>query len=1157
MALTFVYGNAGSGKSGYMYQKFADMALLAPYQHYFVVVPEQFTMSAQRSLVDHSASGVITNIDVVSFERLAYRVFDELGVHRSVMEETGKSLILRRIVDQNEDDLTILRHNLNKMGYIGELKSILSELMQYGISPEDLEELLSELPAESELSFKLRDILSVYQSFDERLQEGYVTSERVLDLLLDVAGESGLLRGAILFFDGFTGFTPVQMNLMRKLMHLVSDIYVAVTLDLREPLYAPARMEDLFYMSHKMINALAAAARDASFEIAEPIRIENGENSRFYGNPVLSHLEQNLFRTGGHVQEESPYGRIRICSLINPRQELRFAASEIRSLVRQKGYRYRDCAVVCSDLTNYEKYADEVFAKFDIPLFLDRKQSLYYHPLIELIRAVLEIADTDYSVSSVFRYLRTGLCGFTSDEVDRLENYCIEKGIRGQKKWREEFTILPRQTGRQRIAAERLLSDLEIVNGLRERFYTQTKDVIAALRNEDNDVRAVTEALYDLIYGLSAEEKLREDTDRFEEMGKELLAAQNRQIYKIVIDLFDKMADLLGDEILPASDYAQILEAGFSEAKVGTIPPGSDCVILGDIERTRLEQIKVLFFLGVNDGSIPKSANRQSILSAYDREVMEEHRMELAPGEREQMFLQRFYLYLALTKPSDALYLTFARMNGSGAALRPSYLIGVLTRLFANLSVEEIETDEIRTPETAKSSVESYLKGLARSDKKEADPEWKCLHQWYEKSEEWSGRIRDLFDAHFSFYKNKNLDPAVAGMLYGTVLYNSVTRLERFEECAFAHYLEYGLKLAERSEFTFDSADMGSVLHRAAQEYGTRLDQKYSWTDVTEEQQDEILRESIETALFDLSNDSLSASAAESYNVERIYRILSRSVWAITEQIRRGDLIPGEYETEFPAVNPEESGAQVRAVGRVDRLDICVDKDRVLVRVIDYKSGKKELKLCNVLNGRQLQLPVYLKTVAEMLRQRYPDREIVPAGIFYFHFNDPMINETGDPEKNQKYLLETFKPDGLLNRDPSVYLRMDRELADSAQGKASEVIPASVNKGGALRASVKNALSDEDFTDLGHYVRMIMDDAAALMLEGEIAVRPYRMKENTGCDFCPYRAVCGFEEKFPGYRYREEEEIPDDKAMELIREKLEKPEPHEGEGAERSELENE
>ncbi len=551
MALTFIYGNSGSGKSEYIYTKVADMAEHAPYQRYFVVVPEQFTMATQRRLVDCSANGVILNIDVVSFERLAYRVFDELGIHHTVMEETGKSLVLRRIVDEHKEELTILKGNLTKMGYIGELKSVISELMQYGISPDDLEKFLGGLKKDSALALKLTDILRIYRSFEDYLQDDYVVAEKVLEVLMDVAEESALLKNAVLVFDGYTGFTPVQMKLMRRLMSLVSDIYVTVTMDLKDPLYrsgmrtpdcgfrGKAQIQNLFYMSHKMTHALVEAAADASFEIAEPIPVEPHERSRFAKNPVLSHLEQNLFREERETSELDCRGTLHLSSLASPRAELVFAAERISSLAREKGYRYRDMAVVSSNVDVYETYADSVFSLYDIPYFTDKKQSVLYHPLIELLRAVMEVAQRDYSCESVFRYLRTGLCGFADEVIDLLENYCIEKGIHGASKWKKRFI---RPFGRHgRVPVDESAAQEEIVrlNQLRECFWEQTTEVVVALKKSDATVSERTKALYAFLVEINVERRLREEKEKFEEEGKESLASFYRQIYKIVIDLFD------------------------------------------------------------------------------------------------------------------------------------------------------------------------------------------------------------------------------------------------------------------------------------------------------------------------------------------------------------------------------------------------------------------------------------------------------------------------------------------------------------------------------------------------------------------------------------------------------------------------------------------
>ncbi|MCD8365500.1 MAG: PD-(D/E)XK nuclease family protein, partial [Clostridiales bacterium] len=1222
-ALTFIYGNSGNGKSEYIYHKVADMAEHEPYQHFFIVVPEQFTLKTQRRLVDCSPHHVIMNVDVVSFERLAYRVFDELGIHHTVMEETGKSLVLRRIVEENESRLTILKGNLTKMGYIAELKSVISELMQYGISPGDLEDFLGELKEDMALSFKLRDILHIYRAFDDYLRDDYVTAEKVLEVLMDVAEESELLRGAVFVFDGYTGFTPVQMNLVRRLMCLASDIYVTVTLDVREPLFwgarnaggntrdgrsageaflgnssagsasygnqrggIPARrdpqMQDLFYMSRKMVNALAGAAGDAAFPIAEPVRIEAYEKSRFAKNPVLAHLEQNLFRLRGAAFEGECGGCLKFYSIASPREELAFAAAEISSLVREQGYHYRDFAIVSGNVEGYENYADAVFALYDIPFFADKKQSILYHPLIELVRSVLEMAENNYSYESVFRYLRTGLAGFREGETDLLENYCIEKGIRGASRWKKRFLKPFSRHGRVREDTGQAQEELDVLNGLRERLVYQTEAVVSALQQKDASVRERTEALYAFLRSLSVEEQLRRERERFESEGAETLASSYRQIYKIVIDLFDKMVDLLGGERLSAADYADVLEAGFSAAKVGSIPQGSDCVILGDIERTRLDGVKVLFFLGVNDGLIPKKAGRQSILSQYDREVMEAHRMELAPGEREQMFLQRFYLYLNLTKPSDALYLTYARMDGEGKAVRPSYLIGALQKLFLKAELKEIKAEAFLPVVTAGSSVETWLKGLTLAEEelrwreiaskesgksrqgRQAQPLreteaarreeetrcgesngqekaarvsgfeiWKALHRWYMNREEWAPVIQKLLDAHFMTYRGEYLEADLVRLLYGTVLVNSVTRLELFARCAFAHFLEYGLKLAERKEFTFESLDMGTMFHAILQKYCTRLEKSCGWDDVTESQQEEILKEAMEEAVLEMPNEALIESSRSAYVLERIYRIMRRSIWAIHKQMNRGDFRPGGYEVEFSRTDTLTPEVLMRTVGSVDRMDLYETDERICVKVVDYKSGNTKFQLLSLYYGKQLQLVLYLSAAMEKLKKEHPDKEVVPAGILYYHLDDPVVEAEGaEPEQIAEKILAQMRPNGLVNREPDIYLHMDRELL---QNKKSDVIPVTLKKYLTPGKTGTSAASTEDFELLTEYVGRCMEEEGRQMMEGDINVRPYRLGDQTGCDYCAYRSVCGFDPKVDGYEFKREESLKDEEVWERLR----------------------
>ena len=1131
MALQLIYGNSGSGKSTYIYEKVIQMAQADRRRNFYVIVPEQFTMQAQRELVQRSQNHVIVNIDVVSFERLAYRIFDELGIQNTVMEETGKSLVLRKIAEEKGKNLTVLRGNIRKMGYINELKSMISELMQYDISVEELEDFLGDLKPESNLYYKLSDVHTMYAAFEEYLRGQYVTAERVLDVLADAAEESQLLKGAVFAFDGFTGFTPVQMKLLHRCMHVVKDMYVTVTLDVREDPLADCGMQDLFYMSRKMTAALLRAAREEQFPLEDAVFLEPGKQSRLAQTPVLHHLEQNLFRVKAQQYAGDCQKELQIYSLATPREELQFAAWKISEQMRSQGYRYGECAIVCGDVECYEKYAQSVFSLYDIPYFVDMKSSILYHPCIELIRAVLEIVEKDFSYESVFRFLRTGLSGFAEADIDFLENYVLARGIRGASRWKKKFLKPMRHTGRIRVEEDVLQQELARADQLRERFWKQIEPFYEIASGQEQNVAELTRGLYEFLTELQLEEQIHQAQEAFEEAGEELLASQYRQIYKIVVDLLDKLVDLLGEEILSVRDYADVLEEGFASAKVGAIPPGADCVILGDIERTRLEGIKVLFFLGANDGMIPKSTANGGILSQYDRELIEEQKLQLSPTAREQSFLQRFYLYLNMTKPSEALCLTYARMDAKQKAARPSYLIGTLQKLFAGLQVQEIEAGTAFEPLTAKSSLDAYLTGLTAARDGEVTEEWKALHQYLKNSKVWEPVVQELFAAAFSKFTGEQLAIETARQLYGTILTNSVTRLELFARCAYAHFLEYGLKLSERETYSFAALDMGSMFHEILQHYCENLEKSSDWYSVTETQQEELLKAAMQDAVLSMPNESLLESARSAYVLERIYRIMKRSIWALTEQIRHGTFQPAGYEVDFMQVNELnvqnmilDEEHKMRLVGKIDRMDTRETEEAVYVRIIDYKSGKTTFQLLNLYYGQQLQLVVYLNAAIAQLKKEHPGKEIVPAGIFYYRMDDPMVEADGeDEEKIMEHILGELRLNGLVSLEREAYEQMDVGL----QGK-SEVIPLTLNKDGSVSKRGTSGAAPVDFTALTAFVNRKICGAAEQILNGDIDIRPYQMESKTGCDHCPYHSVCGFDPKVEGYTFRKNKKLSTD-----------------------------
>lgn len=1115
MSLQFILGNSGSGKSSFLYQKVIEESMAHPMENYLILVPEQFTMQTQKELVSLHPKHAIMNIDVLSFNRLAFRVFDELGkTDFVVLEETGKNLVLRKVAGEKKKELPVLGANLKKMGYISEVKSLLSEFMQYNVTPEMLEELTGEGKTSS-FSYKMRDVLTMYRGFLDYVEGTYITAEEILDLLAELADDSALLRDSTLVFDGFTGFTPNQNKLLTVLFPLVKDVLVTVSMDEREDFYAKPQMQDLFYMSRKMIRSLMEIARETGVCVKEPVVLGGGESKRYKNAPALYHLEQNLFRRKQTAYEKEQ-DSIRVFALHDAREELCFAAGEIRRLVREEHYRYRDFAIVSGDDATYGNYAPQIFAEYGIPVFMDNKKNILFHPFPEFIRAVLEIIEQDFSYESVFRYFRTALTGLATEKVDLLENYVLATGVRGHAGWEKKWVRLPKNWEE---------AVLEEVNGMREVFFADIEPLYQVFRDPAADLRQKTVALYEFIRAHEIAQKMTAYKRAFEENGDAATAKEYEQIYGIVMDLFEKMVDLLGEERLSVREYREILDAGFEAANVGVIPPGYDRVVIGDIERTRLEHIRVLFFVGVNDGVIPKADNHGGIISELERERLFAEHIELAPTARERAFIQKFYLYLNMTKPSEKLYITYAKVNMDGKAQRRSYLVGTVSKLFPELAVEEIKNASDLRLVTPESSLKIFLDGLSGVREGTMAEEWKALYAWYASKEEWAGRVEKLLDAAFYCHAGERLTKDAASALYGAVLTNSVTRLERFASCAFSHFLSYGLGLTEREISEFTPPDLGNILHQALETYSKALEKsEYDWFSVPDAEMERMAGQALEDAVAAMRNTSLYDTARDAYMVERMHALLNRTVKTITEQIKRGSFLPENYEVSFSFTEDLDAvnfalgeKEKMRLKGRIDRMDLWENEDDIYVKIVDYKSGgSTQFELLSIYHGLQLQLVVYLNAGLELIQKRYPGKKVLPGGIFYYHMDDPYIDVSEERSEEEIFeeILGKLKMDGLVNAKTEVIDAMDRDLTGT-----SVVLPVGRKKDGSLKAG-SHAVGQEEFGELSAFVHHKIAELGTDILAGNIDAAPYRLDKKEACAFCPYHGVCGFDEKMPGFSYR-------------------------------------
>ncbi len=1103
MSLQFIFGNSGSGKSYFLYQKIIKESMESPDTNFLVIVPEQFTMQTQKDLcLMHPRHGIM-NIDVLSFGRLAHRVFEEIGGDtKHILDDEGKNLILRKIAGDFEKDLKVLRGNLKKQGYISEVKSVISEFTQYGIDFEKLDEFIENLKPESYLYYKLRDIRKVYEGFENYLADMYITKEELLDALSEVVYKSELLKKSVVVLDGFTGFTPVQNKLLGELMAACRKVMVTVLMDQREDPYVYTNPYQLFGLSKQMVTGLMQTAVQYHVELEEAVKLYDKPVYRFRHNKVLAFLESNLFRYSGEEFNEKQ-DAITVHSARNPKSEAQYTASQIRHLVRKKGYRYRDIAVIASDLNTYAVYMENACNEYNIPVFMDDKKSILLNAFVEYLRSLLSMVEQNFTYDSVFRFLRTDMTGFSHYEVDCMENYVLALGIKGYKKWQAVWVRqLPAVKG----------DALDVLNNLRVRFIEQIDSLVLVLKQRYKTINDVTVAVYEFLVSQNIQIKLKDMELRFQNEGNLALAKEYAQIYRIVIELFDKFTELLGEERISLKEYCDLLDAGLEEAKVGVIPPSLDQVVVGDLERTRLKDVKALFILGVNDTLLPGKLGQGGLLTERDREHFAKQKIHLSPGAKEKTYIQKFYLYMNLTKPTENLSISFSKVSGEGKTLRPAYLIQDIRKLYPSLQVTDEEHKNLADLElTLKSSTEILAAGL-RDRMMGISDEWKELYSWYIQNCS-KQECRSMLDAAFYKKKQDKLTSAAAELMYGDASRFSVTRLEKFASCAYAHFLTYGLRVSKRTEYQFEAMDLGNIAHQSMERFSRKADEKQIlWTDMDEEIRGKLIEDSVEESITDYGNTVLYSTARNEYMITRIKKLIHRSVWALTEQLRKGDFLPSGYEMKFGS-------------GKIDRIDTCKDEKNIYVKVTDYKTGSKSFDITAFYHGLQMQLPVYLNAAIDIEKKRNPKQKILPAGIFYYRMKDPIVDKEKNESLLEKKLLRELKLDGLVNADDVVINHLEHDLNGT-----SDLIPVGRNKDGSLNQYSK-VLEPEDFNILLTYTKKKEQELRKRILNGEADPMPYVLGGETGCDYCGYRDICGFDPRIDGYKYNKLDKISKDEAV--------------------------
>lgn len=1146
MSLRLIYGRSGSGKSYYCMQEIRSALEEQEKRPLILVVPEQYSMQAERDLVKSVPRGGAIDAQVLSFRRMAYRVFGEVGgFTRRHISSSGKSMLIYRIIEELKDNLSFFGKVAGQSGFVSTISQLISELKRYNVTPDTFEEIHTDIQDQG-LKDKIKEIAAIFRRFEERVHQRYIDTDDDLTLMAEKLAQSSQFDGAEIWIDEFSGFTPQEYRIIEELLKKAKRVSVCLCTDYLID-QMPFLNNDVFAPIRNTASKLIQLARENNIAIEKPVTFKEEPLYRYKHSQELAHLEKYYF--------SFPYKRyphktqdIEIFTASNIYTEIEHAARYIQSLCRDEGLRYRDVGVITGNLAAYEKLISAIFPQYGIPFFIDRKKPIDSHPLVTLILSMMDIFIHNWSYEAVFRYLKTGLTGIAREDIDILENYVLANGIRGNR-WtsQEEWNYRPDSGFNSRSVTERELKIIDSVNKTRQRVLQPIMEFRNKTRGRTS-VRAMCSAIFEFLRDLEIPELIEQRIENLKNAGALALANEYGQIWNIVMEVLDQTVEAMGEESMGIEKFRNVLAIGFSEHKIGLIPPSLDQVLVGSVDRSRSHEIKALLILGVNDGVFPAPAGEEGILSDRDRQILRSMGVELAQDTRTQAFEEQFRVYSTLSTTGGKLYLSYPIADHEGRTMRPSIIISRLRKLFPQITegsnlVEGNSSEDILDMISAPLPTFNELIAVVRQGilGQQVNPIWKHVRNWYESQEPWKDRCQRVQEWIGYTNQIENMDAKKVRNLYGSPMYSSISRLEQYASCPFSYYIRYGLSAKERKVYRLTTPDLGSFMHDVIDVFSSRIKEAgISWRELDRDwcrdEVSSIVDKLLETKMGWLVNNS----ERYRYLVTRLKRIVTRAVWVIAEHISRSGFEPIGHEISFgqsqddmfpPIVLELPSGDKIHLVGRIDRVDALKKDEGTYIRIIDYKSGSRSFKLSDVYYGLQIQLVTYMGAVLDNGQQVLDDK-ILPAGMLYFPIDDPMIRLNGqiDEKDIEKAIMKKLRMKGLVLADVRLIKEMDRDIQGS-----SDIIPARINKGDVLGKS--SAATMEQFDDLCRYSKNLLIRMAQEMMEGNASISPYRDKKVTACQYCSYSSVCQFDPSFQDNRYRFIGDMKDDEVWSSMKER--------------------
>ncbi|HPS54520.1 MAG TPA: exodeoxyribonuclease V subunit gamma [Sedimentisphaerales bacterium] len=1115
MAVQFVLGRSGTGKSRLCIDEIID-SLCKDDQNcpLILLVPEQATYQAEKAILSSGETAGYSRLEVLSFERLKFKVIGERVL--PVLSTLGREMILHKIIREKADSLEVFGSLSKGSGISVQAANLISELHRYSKEPEDvlrLTEMLKSDWANQLTCAKFRDIGLIFREYLGFIEGRFDDPDMQLREVCKKVADADFVKGAKIWVDGFAGFSTTESALLMELLKVSSQSKIALCLD---PVTVdPKNLNEnsLFYPTEKTYAQLVDSVKQSGIKLAEPIILD--EAKRFVKSKPLEIVEKNLFEFG--YKSTTQAEGINIISAANVRTESAFIAKEILRLVKDQGYRYRDIAVIVSDIQQYQHYISAYFTDYGIPFFIDHRRLLNKHAVIGFFCSAFKAIASAFETEDVIAYLKSEFCQVEKDDVNLLENYCLAFGVSGRD-W------IAKQSWDFAGSGNKVFDDKKI-DAIRKQAVGALMKFKGFLTcNEDGKLSSVafTNAIFDFLESLGVSDKIADWIWQAQQSGDFGLAEEHRQFYDKFVDVFDKLAEVFGDDELTFADYFSIVNSAFSQLKLAFIPPTVDQVLVGSIERSRHPDLRAVFLAGATQKQFPSAVRRGGMLTDNDREVAGANNFELE-GTASQSLIQRQYLaYIAFTRASERLYICYPACDEKGNAEVPSQFISNVTRLFETVEerfVSEVDFDPAYIHNKMQLA-DMLCSGVGKSVYDvDSDRREQLLDLLAGvKQDESLCDVGCLVEDSLGYKNAASIEAATVEKLLGNDLSVSATGLGIFANCGYRYFAKYVLELKERDNFKMRPLELGEFYHKVLDRLiKETIKRGFDIAKMEKEQLKQLLDEVLEITISEdpfISNFNCRGEH-NAFIIRQSQEILEDFVLAMSELISAGDFRPLKSELNFgrdgAAFEIElQAGRKLSFNGKIDRIDVAEVDGKRMALVFDYKLNSKTFNWSQFYNGLDVQMPLYLLAVRKSIGKTLGIDDV--AGAFYMpvkiSYGKGSLAET--EVKSDKFL---YKPKGLFDG------RYIGSIDNNCEQGNSKYYSFFISKEGDPygRYGTSSAVKADDFELILKFTEKKVVELGKDIFTGKIDIRPGRLKKKSPCSNCEFKALCRFDWQINDY----------------------------------------